>query len=168
MDARQKLGSVSAGRWYKMQKERQFAQTTVHGTCVAFNGRAVLLRGASGAGKSDLALRLIKAPLQPWQLISDDQVRLCRNAGRLWATAPPVIAGQLEVRGVGVIAVPFAENLPLALVAELVAPDQVPRLPEDPLPQQHVLGIALPHLKLDPFASSAILKLRLALDRFAY
>lgn len=148
-------------------KGMQTKGTITHGTSVAFGGRAVLLRGSSGAGKSDLALRLIKAAHEPWQLVSDDQVYLRRDAGKLWVTAPPPIAGRLEVRGIGVIAVPFSENLPLALIADLVAPDQVPRLPDDPLPEERLDGIAIPVLKLNPFAISAPLKLRLALDKFA-
>ena len=138
-----------------------------HGTCVAFKGQAVLLRGEPGAGKSDLALRLIEAPYKSWQLVSDDRVLLQRRGSQLWAMPPPAIAGKLEVRGIGIVDVAFVENVPLVLIAQLVKAEQVPRLPAEPLPKECLAGLFLPVFKLDPFASSAPLKLRLALERWA-
>jgi HPr kinase/phosphorylase len=130
----------------------------VHGTCVAIAGRGVLLRGPSGSGKSDLALRLIEAGA--W-LVADDQVRLSAARNRLVASAPVSLRGLIEVRGVGIVPVKSVARAPLALVVDLVAAKDVPRLPEPSSVQ--IEGIALPHLLLAPFEASAPVKVRLAL-----
>ena len=128
----------------------------LHATCIAIGGAGLLLRGPSGAGKSDLALRLIDGGAL---LVADDQVLLAAEGGRLIARAPAALAGLLEVRGLGILAVPAAAQAPLALVADLV-PAAVERLPE---PRQAVIaGIALPAILLNPFEPSAPAKLRLA------
>ena len=143
--------------------------TFVHATCVGLRrGRGwvgVLLRGPSGAGKSDLALRLIESGAR---LIADDQTHLARTGRALIATAPPALAGLLEVRGVGIVRLPSAQRLaraPLALLVDLVAAERVERLPE--LAQESVLGVALPVVALAAFEASAPAKLRLALQRAA-
>lgn len=137
----------------------------VHGTCVALPaGRgapdrpfAVLLRGPSGAGKSDLALRLID---RGWRLVVDDQTKLRSDQGRLRATAPATIAGRMEVRGLGIVALPAVPEAELCLVVDLVPADAVERLPE--AGTCTLLGVSLPCLALDPFEASALAKLRLA------
>jgi RNase adaptor protein for sRNA GlmZ degradation len=129
-----------------------------HGTVVAFEGRGVLLRGAPGAGKSDLALRLIALGAE---LVADDQVDLRPEAAGLVARVPPAIAGLIEVRGLGIRSLPFRAEAILALAVDLVAPDQVDRLPEPAAVQLEGCEIAL--LSLDPFATSTPLKLMLAL-----
>jgi serine kinase of HPr protein (carbohydrate metabolism regulator) len=134
----------------------------VHATCVACGGRAVLLCGPPGSGKSDLALRLIDGGAR---LVADDQVRLRAEAGRIVASAPETIAGRLEVRGIGIVAVPHVAAAPVALVVDLVSPGTVERLPD--AAQRTYLGIALPLVALAPFEASATAKLRLALTRQA-
>jgi len=134
----------------------------VYGTTVAIDGRAVLLRGPSGSGKSDLALRLIAAGAQ---LVADDQTRLVREAGRLVASAPDTIAGQLEVRGVGIVPVENVRRAPLDLVIDLVPPEQVERYPE--AGSCTYLEISVPLLALTPFEASTPAKVRLALIHFA-
>ena len=67
---------------------------------MAIDGRAVLIAGPSGAGKSDLALRLID---RGFTLVSDDQTIVKRDGDRLLASAPPTIAGKLEIRGIGIV-----------------------------------------------------------------
>jgi serine kinase of HPr protein (carbohydrate metabolism regulator) len=138
----------------------------VHATTVALKTsgrpwRAVLLRGPSGAGKSDLALRLIDAGAR---LIADDQTHLALKDGVLIATAPPSLAGRIEVRGLGIVALPRARLLaraPLALLVDLVSADQVERMPE---PARETLqGVTLPLFTLAPFEASAVAKLLLAL-----
>ncbi|WP_193184194.1 HPr kinase/phosphorylase [Nisaea sediminum] len=133
----------------------------VYGTTVAVDGRAVLLRGPSGSGKSDLALRLIEAGAQ---LVADDQTRLVREAGRLVASAPDTIAGQLEVRGVGIVPVQNVRRAPLDLVVDLVPPEQVERYPE--AGTCTYLEIGVPLLALAPFEASTPAKVRLALIHF--
>jgi len=129
----------------------------VHATSVAIGGRAVLLRGRSGSGKSDLALRLIDAGAE---LIADDQSELRRDGDAIVVCAPSAIAGLIEVRGLGLVRLnPRAAAL-LALIADLVAPERIERLPE--LGRETVLGIAVPVVALAPFEASAAAKLRLA------
>lgn len=141
----------------------------MHATCVALRAegrwRGVLLRGPSGAGKSDLALRLIEAGAR---LVADDQTHLARIGRRLIATAPPVLAGLIEARGLGVVTLPRGQLLtraPVALLVDLVAPQRIERLP-DPA-EEVLLGVAVARLDLAPFEASAITKLRLALARIA-
>lgn len=129
----------------------------LHGTCVAISGTGVLLRGPSGSGKSDLALRLIDAGAR---LVADDQVELRMIEGTVMASAPASLAGLMEVRGVGILTVPSASAAPLALVVDLVAPEAVERLPD--LPWCDVAGGRLPRLSLAPFEASTPAKVRLA------
>jgi HPr kinase/phosphorylase len=103
------------------------AMILVHGTTVALEGEGVLLRGPSGGGKSDLALRLIDGGAR---LIADDQTELARVADGLLARSPASIAGRMEVRGIGILRVPTVPSALLRLVIDLVAPDRVERLPE--------------------------------------
>lgn len=138
-------------------------QETLHATAVRLpvydapftpvqggQGVAVLLRGASGSGKSDLALRLIAR--FGAGLISDDQVLLRAPARQVLCEAPPEIAGMIEVRGLGLLRLEAAAPAPVALVVDLVAREAVPRLPED----DHVVlcNIAVPCLKLHAFDAS--------------
>ena len=83
------------------------------GTCIAFGEEAVLFRGPSGSGKSDLALRCIEKGAD---LISDDQTILCRKNKKIIASAPRTIAGKLEVRGLGIVDFPYREDASLVLV----------------------------------------------------
>ena len=85
---------------------------TVHASTVATGGRAVLLSGPSGSGKSDLALRLID---RGFTLVSDDQTVVMREGDRLIASAPPTIAGKLEVRGLGIVEMETLTDVPIAL-----------------------------------------------------
>ena len=134
----------------------------VHATSVAIGGDGILLRGPSGSGKSDLALRLIDDGAR---LVADDQTELERVGAVLEMRAPATIAGRLEVRGLGILRVPSVAAAPLRLVVDLVAPEAVERLPEPEFCT--LLGISLPLLRLAPFAASAAAKLRLALRAYA-
>lgn len=132
----------------------------VHGTTVALEGAGVLLRGPSGSGKSDLALRLIDAGAR---LVADDQTELTRVADGVIARSPASIAGRMEVRGLGILRVPTVPSAPLRLVIDLVAPDRVERLPEPQFCEY--LQCSLPLLALAPLEPSAPAKIRLALAR---
>lgn len=136
----------------------------VHATAVFIDGRGVLLRGESGRGKSDLALRLLRSVADA-RLIADDQVWLTARDGRLFARAPDVIAGLLEVRGLGLLPVAHMTEGPLDLIIDLVARGDVPRLPE---PHHiEIEGIRLPLLAFHAFDVSAPEKLRIALATIA-
>ncbi len=137
--------------------------TQVHGTCVEISGLGVLLRGAPGAGKSDLALRLIDGGAR---LVADDRVDLALEEGAVVARAPAIIAGRLEVRGVGIVRVPTVAAAALGLVVDLVPAETVPRLPEDGEAWE-ILGRPVPRLRLAPFEASAPAKVRLAVRRLA-
>jgi HPr kinase/phosphorylase len=133
-----------------------------HATAVAIDNRAVLLRGPSGSGKSDLALRLIDAG---GRLVADDQSELWRDGDTVMVRSPATIAGLIEVRGLGILRVgslPFAR---LAMIVDLVAPQHVERLPEPC--SETIFGIAIPLVALAPFEASAPAKIRFALAAIA-
>lgn len=133
---------------------------TIHASCVAFGDGAVLLRGPSGAGKSDLALRLIDAGAL---LVADDRTQLQRQGASLIASSPDPIRGLLEVRGIGPVEVQAAAPSRVHLVINLMPAAMVPRLPEPH--HEAFLEIALPCLPFNPFEASAVIKVKLALER---
>ena len=129
----------------------------LHATAIALDGVGVLLRGPPGSGKSDLALRLID---QGARLIADDQTALVRRAGALYAAPPAAIAGRLEVRGLGIVGVDHATDVPVVAVFDLAPSATIERLPE---PRSvELLAVPLPLLQLDPWTASAAAKVRLA------
>ena len=133
---------------------------TVHASCVAIEGRAVLLCGVSGSGKSDLALRLLDRGAAP---ISDDYTELRRHEDRLIGSAPASINGKIEVRGVGIIEWTALSEAPIVLCVVLDEP--IERIPEDPLPCRLFLGIGIPVLSINALEASAPIKVELALHR---
>ncbi len=144
-------------------------QTNLHGTCLAVGTRGLLLLGAPGSGKSDLALRLIDQPgrgaggdLVTTRLVADDQVLVRRSGERLLASAPPALKGLLEVRGVGLLPTPSVEEIVLRLALRLVPNGKIERLPGPDIDQLEVLGLSLPVLEIEPFQASAPAKVRSA------
>jgi serine kinase of HPr protein (carbohydrate metabolism regulator) len=134
----------------------------LHATCVAVGGRGVLIRGPSGAGKSDLALRLIDAG---GELVSDDYVEIEEQAATLVARPPVAIEGLMEVRGLGVVSVPFRHQATLALIVDLTSAAEIPRLPEsETVTLDGLAGCALRRIQVAPFEASAAAKVRLALS----
>jgi serine kinase of HPr protein (carbohydrate metabolism regulator) len=136
---------------------RALSSETLHATSVAIGGRAVLLSGPSGSGKSDLALRLIDRGAA---LVSDDYTLVKRIDGRLVATAPATIAGRMEVRGLGIVDLPAVAQAPVALIVDLFTPAD--RMPLEPL-RRAIAGIDVPVVKLAPLEASAPIKVELAL-----
>jgi serine kinase of HPr protein (carbohydrate metabolism regulator) len=132
---------------------------TLHATTVAIDGQAVLIEGISGAGKSDLALRLIDRGAA---LVSDDYTFVERRDGQLRASPPATIAGKIEVRGLGIVEMPNERDAPVTLVVALGEP--AARLPE-PGEARTLLGVAVPLLALDGREASAAIKVELALRR---
>jgi serine kinase of HPr protein (carbohydrate metabolism regulator) len=131
----------------------------LHATAVAIDGRAVLITGPSGAGKSDLALRLIDRGAV---LVSDDQVELHVKDDRLIASAPAMIAGQMEVRGIGIVAMDHVDPIAVALLIEIA--EQVNRMPEPRM--RELCGRQIPVAALDPFEASGPIKAELALRQW--
>ncbi|MGF1606391.1 MAG: HPr kinase/phosphorylase [Rhodothalassiaceae bacterium] len=129
-----------------------------HATAVALAGRAVLLTGPSGAGKSDLALRLIDRGAV---LVADDYVELRRDGASVRVQAPAAIAGRLEVRGLGLICVPYRASAPLAMIADLLPRQRIERLPQPA--SRDILATPVPVYRFDAFDVSAAMKVELAL-----
>ena len=127
-----------------------------HATCVAIQGRAVLIEGPSGAGKSDLALRLIDRGAT---LVSDDQTLLVREGAVLLASAPATIRGRIEVRGVGIVSMASVDDVPVALIVRL---DGAPvRMPERQ--RRRLAGLDVREIVLDAFHAATPLKIEWAL-----
>ena len=127
-------------------------------THVAGAWRGVLIEGASGAGKSDLALRLLD---QGFRLVADDRVLVWTDAGRLYGRAPDALSGLIEVRGVDVLRVEPVAYCEIVLVARLQAPERIPDSATEA-----VLGLAIPLLAVAPFETSAPAKLGRAMEAF--
>jgi serine kinase of HPr protein (carbohydrate metabolism regulator) len=138
---------------------RLLSSETIHASTVAVDGRAVLISGPSGSGKSDLTLRLLD---RGFTLVSDDQTIVKREGDRLIASAPPNIKGKLEIRGIGIVDMETVENAPVALYVELTS--EIVRLPDDRR-ERPVLGVNLPLISVDAQTASAASKVSLALDR---
>jgi len=142
-----------------MNAPRALSAETVHASSVAIGGRAVLITGPSGSGKSDLTLRLID---RGFTLVSDDQTIVRRDGNRLIASAPSTIAGKLEIRGMGIIDMDTESDVPIALLVELTS--EIQRLPDENR-ERPILGVPLPLVSVDAMAASAPSKVALALDR---
>jgi hypothetical protein len=139
------------------------SEINIHATCVAIGGTGVLLLGRSGAGKSDLALRLIGDGAV---LVADDRVLLSLKRGALHARAPATIRGLLEIRGVGIVEMPVKDVARIRLAVELGR--EGPRLPP---PRFYACPLALtqkvPLIALDPSKPATPDKIRAALAAFS-
>ncbi len=116
------------------------SQLHLHASAVTLGEAGILIRGASGSGKSRLALALTAAARAAGafsRLVGDDRVRLESRNGRLIARGHPAILGRIEQRGLGVREAPFIPAAVVRLVVDLVPPSEAPRYPEprgDPAP----------------------------------
>jgi hypothetical protein len=120
--------------------------------------RGVLIEGASGAGKSDLALKALE---RGWMLVADDRTLVWSEAGRLWGRAPDALAGLIEARGVGVVQAKQLQFAEIVLVVRCVEAAEIGRMP-DPAAWSK-LGVSLPLVALAAFEESATAKLDQAL-----
>lgn len=122
---------------------------SVHASAVLVGARAVLIRGASGSGKSRLALGLILAgragQLPETILIGDDRIRLTVNDDTLLVRGVPELAGKIEVRGLGIRTLGFAPEGHVGLVVDLGAGD-AERLPPPQALRTMVLGLEIPRI----------------------
>jgi serine kinase of HPr protein (carbohydrate metabolism regulator) len=119
----------------------------------------VLISGPSGSGKSDLALRLLD---RGFTLVSDDRTIVRKEGSRVVASAPETIKGKLEIRGVGIVEMATASDIPVAMVVELTS--DIQRLPDDSR-ERLILGTAIPLISIDAMTASAPSKVAVALDR---
>lgn len=136
----------------------------LHATTVAVfrNGgwAGVLIRGESGAGKSDLALRLLATG---WRLVADDRTVVWRSGGRLWARAPAALSGLIEARGLGIAPTAPLELAPIMLAVRLVDRDgTLERMPEQSFTD--ILEIPLPEVRIFAMQASAAAKVAVALS----
>ncbi|MBR0551637.1 HPr kinase/phosphorylase [Stakelama marina] len=137
----------------------ELSSETLHASCVAIDGRAVLIEGRSGSGKSDLALRLIDRGAV---LVSDDYTLVTRSGQALNASAPERITGKIEVRGVGVVEMTAQTDVPVALM--LTIEDRPDRLPE-PGSGRRIAGVAIPVHPIAALEASAPIKAELILSK---
>ncbi len=137
---------------------------SVHASCVAFDGFGVLLRGPSGAGKTDLALRLMDEGSrgEPVCLVADDRVVLEAVEGRIRARAPERLQGFMEVAGLGIVPVPFCPMVWVGLVVDLVERSRVGAVPSSGALQVRIGGCVLPRVALHGFDASTPARVRLA------
>ncbi|MEM7299644.1 MAG: HPr kinase/phosphatase C-terminal domain-containing protein [Pseudomonadota bacterium] len=120
-----------------------------HGTALLVGEIGLLVRGASGSGKSLLARLLLercRARAQFAALISDDQVLLEARGRRLIARVPDTIEGKMEVRGFGIVQVPHEPSARIHGVIELVTDDDLPRIPNRKL--EMIEGVGLPSMQV--------------------
>ena len=130
----------------------------VHSTSVVIEDAGVMITGKSGFGKSDLALRLIDSGAT---LISDD-VTICETVGNSIFLFPPnEIRGLLEVRELGIMTVPYIENIKLSLVVELVE-KEIDRLPQQSF--TNLLNIKIQKIKIQGKNSSSVAKIKLKIN----
>ena len=132
----------------------------VHATTVDVAGLGILIFGEPGAGKSDLALRLIT---EGALIVADDQTEVEVTAGRLRARAPKSIAGLIEARGLGIVPAPQKRATALKLAVSLIlgVPERMPESRTWSLPGQTDPRIRL--IELNAFEASAVEKVRRAL-----
>ena len=140
-------------------------ETNIHASCVAIDGKGVLLLGVSGAGKSDLALRLIDSGAR---LVADDRTILFVKNDALHAKAPPSIKGLLEIRGVGIVKLPVRASVKLALAVTLGREGaRLPTLHFYRPPSVLKTTTKLPQITLDAHFASTPAKIRAALAAFS-
>jgi|TARA_B100000131_G_C17768180_1_gene472123 serine kinase of HPr protein (carbohydrate metabolism regulator) len=131
----------------------------LHSTSVVIEELGVMILGKSGMGKSDLALRLIDSGAT---LISDDYT-ICKKRGEhLYLYTYPQNKGLLEVREIGIMTVPYVENVKLSLIVELVD-KEFERYPKQIF--SRILGIKIPKIKIFGKVPSADAKIKIKLNQ---
>ena len=139
---------------------------TVHASVAAIGGRGVLIRGHSGSGKSSLLLALL-ASVPGAILVADDRVVLSLQAGRLSAAVPDQIAGQMEVRGLGIVRRPYVSPVFVDLVVDLLPLEECPRMPTPAERTISLTGVSLPRVFVSIGAPDAPFRVLAALAAFS-
>ena len=143
------------------------AADTVHASAAVVGGRGVLIRGRSGSGKSSLLLALLTT-VPDAVLVADDRVALSAEAGRLSAAVPAAIAGQMEVRGLGIVQRPHVSPVLVDLVVDLLPLEECPRLPAPDERATTLVGVAVPRVFIAVGAADAPVRVLVALAEIAH
>ncbi len=125
------------------------AGASVHASAVMVGDRAVLIRGPSGSGKSRLAFDLIlcgrAGQVPPAILVGDDRVHLATVGGQLLVRSAPLLAGLIEIRGLGIRRCDHVEQAIVGLIVDLAATDAA-RLPAPEALHIQIAGVILPRI----------------------
>ena len=122
---------------------------SVHASAVLVGNRAVLIRGPSGAGKSRLAFDLVMAGrsgvVENAVLVGDDRVHLATVGDEIVVRSAPLLAGLIEIRGLGIRRCDFVEHATVGLVVDLDAED-AERLPPPESLKTTIFGVEIPRI----------------------
>jgi HPr kinase/phosphorylase len=129
-----------------------------YATAVTYCGFGILIRGPSGSGKSDLALRLIDDGAG---LVADDQVVIKSVGQELYLSPPDSLSGLIEVRGVGVIKIEYVRDIRLCLIVELDPRNEIQRIPK--IKEELIKKILVPVINMYAFESSVLAKIKIIL-----
>lgn len=140
---------------------------TVHASAVLLGETGILIRGASGSGKSSLALELLRADPKRARLVADDRVILSSVHGRLLADVPQALAGLLEVRGLGLVKLPHIAPILIRLIVDIVPAADCPRLPEEAQERAAIGGLSLPRFFLPAGGRGGCERIHAAIGHFS-
>jgi HPr kinase/phosphorylase len=140
---------------------------SMHASAVLLRETGILIRGASGSGKSSIAHDLLRANPDTAHLVADDRVIVSVLHGRIIADAPASLAGLLEVRGLGLVKLPYIAPVVIRLIVDLVAPEKCERMPGEVEARAQIHGILLPRLFLPIGGAWARNRIDAAIDQFS-
>lgn len=126
----------------------------IHASCVEKNGRGILIRGHSGAGKSAFALALMN---HGFRLVADDQVRVAVEEGCLTAQPAEPLKGLIEVRGVGLLRMNHTPSCTLLYQVDLIPGYRYERLPASK--RAKIQGVSLRSFQMNPMDPRSIEKI---------
>jgi HPr kinase/phosphorylase len=141
--------------------------TTIHATCLLLGPIGILVRGASGSGKTGLALALIDHMEGRGgfaRLVADDRVAVAAHHGRLVARAPEEIAGLVELRGLGIVRLRSEPAAVVRLVVDIV--EEIERMPSDGTSRALLDSVSLPRIEVPRNRDQAMLLVMAALGTF--
>jgi HPr kinase/phosphorylase len=136
---------------------------TIHASALVVGGRGVLIRGASGAGKSSLLLAILYAERPRARLVADDRVVVTNVDQRLVARAPAELAGKLEVRGQGIFDQPYAASAAIDLVVDMLPLAESTRFPEPGHRCTVINGISIARIEIATGAADGPARVAFAL-----